>query len=249
MPGGDNISYTAPAGPVTFYYDHGTHYVTSDAQGPIITAPGSFQSELGCPADWSPDCMRPWLQDPDGDGTYTWSSDQLPAGTYEFKVAHGLSWDENYGAGGAPGGGNISVTVAGRRHGRVDLLRARRPTSRRPRSVKAGAAPDLTKQRAVWVEHATSSRGPPTMVPEGATPALLRWRLAWSATGGLSVDAEDIIGGSSAPLTSTPTGSPRRSQQRIPSSPATSPCGSTRRRPSRCPTSSRARLRSACTTR
>ena len=41
--------------------------------------------------------MRPWLQDPDGDGTYTWSTDQIPAGSYEFKVAHGLSWDENYG--------------------------------------------------------------------------------------------------------------------------------------------------------
>ena len=44
--------------------------------------------------------MRPWLQDPDGDGTYTWSSDQIPAGTYEFKVAHGLNWDESYGDGG-----------------------------------------------------------------------------------------------------------------------------------------------------
>ena len=111
-PGGDNIAYTAPAdGAVTFYYDHATHWVTSDAQGPIITAPGSFQSELGCPADWSPDCMKPWLQDPDGDGTYTWSTDQIPAGTYEFKVAHGLCWDENYGAGGAPGGANVALSV------------------------------------------------------------------------------------------------------------------------------------------
>ena len=76
--------------------------MTSDAQGPIITAPGSFQSELGCPGDWAPDCMRSWLQDPDGDGTYTFTTDQIPAGNYEFKVAHGLGWDENYGAGGAP---------------------------------------------------------------------------------------------------------------------------------------------------
>ena len=42
-----------------------------DAQGPIITVPGSFQSELGCPADWDPSCMRPWLTDQDGDGTFT----------------------------------------------------------------------------------------------------------------------------------------------------------------------------------
>ena len=40
--GGGNITYTAPGGTVTFYYDHATHYVTSDAQGPIITAPGSL---------------------------------------------------------------------------------------------------------------------------------------------------------------------------------------------------------------
>ena len=71
--GGTNIDYTAPGGNVTFYYDHATHHATSDAQGPIITAPGSYQAKLGCGGDWAPDCMRPWLQDPDGDGTYTWS--------------------------------------------------------------------------------------------------------------------------------------------------------------------------------
>ena len=103
VPGGANIPFTHPGGPVTFYYDHGTHWVTNDVLSEIITAPGSAQSELGCPADWSPDCMRPWLQDPDGDGTWTWSTTEIPAGSYEVKVTHGLSWDENYGAGGAPG--------------------------------------------------------------------------------------------------------------------------------------------------
>ena len=37
---------------MTFYYDHGTHWVTNDVLDPILTAPGSFQSELGCPGDW-----------------------------------------------------------------------------------------------------------------------------------------------------------------------------------------------------
>ena len=111
-PNGANIplDVAAPTA-VKFYYDHATHWVTSDEQGPIVTAPGSFQSELGCSADWVPACMRPWLQDKDGDGVYTWATVLIPPGTYEFKVAHGLSWDENYGAGGAPGGANISVTV------------------------------------------------------------------------------------------------------------------------------------------
>jgi hypothetical protein len=205
-PGGDNISYTAPAGGVTFYYDHGTHYVTSDAQGPIITAPGSFQSELGCPADWTPDCMRPWLQDPDGDGTYTWSSDQVPAGTYEFKIAHGLNWDENYGAGGAAGGANISLTVPA--DGMVVSISYVLGTHvATAKAVKAGSTPDLTKQRAIWVGKDLIA-WPADLVPEGANPALLRWRLAWSPTGGLSVDAEDIVGGSSAPLTWDPRGLP-----------------------------------------
>ncbi len=108
--GSDNIDYETD-GTVTFYYDHATHWVTSDEEGPIVTAPGDFQSELGCAADWSPDCMRPWLQDKDGDGTYTWATTLIPAGTWAFKVAHGLSFEENYGDGGAPDGPNITLTV------------------------------------------------------------------------------------------------------------------------------------------
>ena len=33
----------------------------------------------------------------------------IPDGSYEVKVAHGLSWDENYGVGGVPGGGELLV--------------------------------------------------------------------------------------------------------------------------------------------
>ncbi|MGC1207425.1 MAG: alpha-amylase family glycosyl hydrolase [Ornithinimicrobium sp.] len=77
---GGNIGYAAPGGQVTYYYDHATHWATNDAIGPILTAPGSFQEELGCGGDWMPDCMRPWLQDPDGDGIYAWSTTQIPAG-------------------------------------------------------------------------------------------------------------------------------------------------------------------------
>jgi glycosidase len=101
---GGNISFETD-GTVTFYYDPTTHWATSDEQGPIITVPGSFQSELGCSADWDPACMRPWLQDKDGDGVYALVTTKIPAGSYEFKVAHGLSFDESYPA------GNLSVTV------------------------------------------------------------------------------------------------------------------------------------------
>lgn len=206
QPGGANIEYTATGAPVTFYYDHATHWVTSDAQGPIITAPGSFQSELGCPGDWSPDCMRPWMQDPDGDGTYTWSSDQIPAGSYEFKIAHGLNWNENYGDGGAAGGSNVSLSVPS--DGVVVTLSYDLATHQISTKVsKPGAAPDLKKAKAFWVEPGLLA-WPANGVPAGANPALLDWRLHWSADGGLAVDAEAVTGGSVADLAHDPAGLP-----------------------------------------
>ena len=42
--GSDNIDYETD-GTVTFYYDHATHWATSDEEGVMITVPGSFQTE------------------------------------------------------------------------------------------------------------------------------------------------------------------------------------------------------------
>jgi pullulanase-type alpha-1,6-glucosidase len=204
--GGDNISYTSPSGPVSFYYDHSTHWVTSDAQGPIITAPGSYQAALGCPADWTPDCMRPWLQDPNGDGIYTWQTSELPAGVYQFKITHGLSWDVNYGAGGEPGGANITLNVPS--DGLIVTISYKLSDhSVTTSAVRAGATPDLTKQRAIWVSRDLVA-WPSAMVPEGVDPALLKWGLTWSRDGGLAVDAEAITGGTTAPLTYDAAGLP-----------------------------------------
>ncbi|MGO0576609.1 pullulanase-type alpha-1,6-glucosidase [Ornithinimicrobium panacihumi] len=202
-PGGANIPYTTDDGQVTFYYDHARQYVTSDEEGPIITAPGSHQDELGCPGDWDPSCMLPWLVDPDGDGVYTYSTTAIPAGNYETKVAHGLSWDENYGEGGAPGGANIGFSVPS--DGVVvtfsyDLASHVLTVT----TSEAGVAPDLTTARAYWVA--------PDLIAWPATgvddPALMDWRLHWSPDGGLTVDAEDVTGGRSAPLTYDPAGLP-----------------------------------------
>jgi pullulanase-type alpha-1,6-glucosidase len=203
---GANIGYTAPAGPVTFYYDHSTHYVTSDAEGPIVTVPGSFQAAVGCSGDWQPACMRPWLQDPDGDGVLTWRTDRIPAGHYEAKVAHGLSWDENYGAGGAPGGANIGFDVPG--DGVVTTFSYTLATHVLTITTsRAGAAPDLTKAKAHWVTRDVIA-WPATALPSGTMPERLRWRLHWSPTGGLAVDDEAVTGGSSAALTYDPAGLP-----------------------------------------
>jgi glycosidase len=109
---GPNIPLTLGAGAaVKFYYDHKSHWVTDNQTSVIAVAPGSFQSELGCTGDWDPGCLRSWLQDVDGDGTYTFETAALPAGNYEAKVAINESWDENYGQGGALNGPNIPFTV------------------------------------------------------------------------------------------------------------------------------------------
>ncbi|GAA4120122.1 hypothetical protein GCM10022415_21260 [Knoellia locipacati] len=108
---GGNISFETADGQVTFFYDPTTHWATSDEETEIITAPGTFQSELNCPADNRADCMRPWLQDKDGDGVFTWATTKIPAGTYTFVIAHDRSMSETYGDGGAAGGAPITLTV------------------------------------------------------------------------------------------------------------------------------------------
>ena len=98
-------------GDVKFYYDHKSHWVTDSRSSVIAVAAGSFQSELGCPGDWDPGCLRSWLQDPDGDGIYTFETTALPHGSYETKVALNESWDVNYGAGGVANGANVAFTI------------------------------------------------------------------------------------------------------------------------------------------
>jgi hypothetical protein len=74
--------------------------------------PGSFNSEVGCPGDWQPDCLQTFMSDVDGDGVFTFITEAIPAGSYEFKVATNENWaNPNYGEGG--GGNNILFNVPG----------------------------------------------------------------------------------------------------------------------------------------
>jgi hypothetical protein len=91
---------------VTFYYSDETHWVADSVNNVTATAVGEFQNELGCSDDWQPDCLRSWLQDPDGDGIYTFRTTDIPAGNYEGKVALNQSWAISY------PGGNLPFSVA-----------------------------------------------------------------------------------------------------------------------------------------
>ncbi|MFD0867445.1 hypothetical protein ACFQ06_16750, partial [Tessaracoccus lubricantis] len=112
VPNGANSPYTlTETTEVTFFYDPVSHLFFNTAQSPIVTLPGSYTSEIGCPGDWQPECLAT-LMFPNGDGTYSFSTTAIPAGSWEVKVAHGMSWTENYGVGGNRDGANYTFTTA-----------------------------------------------------------------------------------------------------------------------------------------
>ncbi|MGF1651746.1 MAG: pullulanase-type alpha-1,6-glucosidase [Actinomycetales bacterium] len=190
QPNGPNIPYTHAGGDITFYYDHRTKHVSSTADGPIITAPGSFQSEMGCSGDWQPDCMRSWLQDPDRDGVYTLATTQIPAGSYEVKAAHGLSFDENYGAGGVPDGPNIGFTVPA--DGLTTTFVYDLATNQLTIETAEGTAPpSLDAAKVHWLSEDYLA-WPADQLP--ADPRTLRFRLHGAPDGGLAIDGTAITG-------------------------------------------------------
>lgn len=75
----------------------------------FISLPGSFNSEIGCPGDWQPDCPAAQMTKA-ADGLW-YAQFTLPVGDFEFKVAYNRDWDENYGWGGIAGGANLLFQV------------------------------------------------------------------------------------------------------------------------------------------
>ncbi len=107
QPSGANIKLSISATTtVKFYYDPNSHWITDNINSSIVTAAGSFQSEIGCPGDWSPDCLKSWMEDIDGDGIYTFTTPVglqnggTSDGHFEWKAALNEGWAESYGDGG-----------------------------------------------------------------------------------------------------------------------------------------------------
>jgi pullulanase len=73
-----------------------------------VVLPGTIQSALG-DKEWDPD-GESTLMTRLGEGRFGYAV-ELNKGHYEFKVARNGSWAENWGAGFAPGGGNLSLEV------------------------------------------------------------------------------------------------------------------------------------------
>jgi pullulanase len=199
QPGGGNIGLTlASPSAVKFYYDDATHWVTSNKNAVIATAPGSYQHFLGCSGDWQPDCLRSWLQDPDGDGVYTFSTTAIPPGNYETKVAINESWDENYGANGALNGANISFSVP---QACVEIFFSYNSTTH-VLTVGANGAPkgNIGRAQGYWVTADTIAWNP------GAVSASWNVSLHYDANGTLALDPAGVTGGTAIPLTYDPAG-------------------------------------------
>lgn len=114
---GDNytLSVNEPAR-VSFIFDNKTKLTFTDrtvaANSRTATVTGSMQTQLGAASNWSATEQATRMQYL-GAGIYILRA-TLNEGTYEYKVAMNGSWNENYGAGGAAGGANISFTLSAR---------------------------------------------------------------------------------------------------------------------------------------
>jgi pullulanase-type alpha-1,6-glucosidase len=194
--GGANVTYTlAEDATVTFVYDHSTHVFTSSAQGALMTLPGSYQSEVGCSGDWQPDCLSTVLLDGDGDGVATFTTSDIPAGAWEVKVAHGMSWSESYGVDGVPGGANITFAAPG---GKPITFSYDIATHVLTIEVTDPPLPGLGQQQAQWIDAQTIAW--PTDLLGDADPAGMVWRLHHAPDAGLEVADGAVVGAEAVDL-------------------------------------------------
>ncbi|MDJ0752512.1 MAG: pullulanase-type alpha-1,6-glucosidase [Ardenticatenaceae bacterium] len=193
---GANIPLEVPEDQtVTFFYSHNTGWVTDNVNSLLANVPGDFQDEIGCPGDWQPDCLLSLLQDPDGDGAYTFQTESIPSGAYEAKVAVNQSWDINYGEAGAQDGGNIPFTVSTDNELVTFSFDSRNNNMTIFVGEGGGIQGNIIEQRANWVSAQTIAW---EIEVEPDTSFFFHYH----PTGGaLSLGADGISGGEAIPLT------------------------------------------------
>ena len=106
-----------------------------------------------------PGCFRSWLQDIQGTGIYSFSTNSIPTGSYEAKVALNGTWDVNYGQGGVQNGPNIAFTVPAND---MEVAFQWNSTTKDLRIIVGGIRGDLTKAQAYWLSADTIAWNVPT---------------------------------------------------------------------------------------
>ena len=202
-PNGANIPFTPPrrTGDLLLRPRHALGHERR-AERPIITAPGQRPVRAGLPGRLGPDCMRPWLQDPDGDGTWTWSTTRDPGRLLRGRRSPTACLGRELRRRRRARRRQHRATPSRRRRSRDVQLRAGDARADRHDS-RAGPVPDLDQPRAHWLERGLLAWDLPAdgerLDASGCTPR---------PTGGLAVDEEAILGGVSFPLTLDPAGLP-----------------------------------------
>lgn len=87
------------------------HADTRPPESITVAVPGNYNYLAGCSSDWSTNCpnVEMMLNNPNTDDIFRLTTQAIPQGYYEYKVAINGSWDENYGAGGIQNGPNIGI--------------------------------------------------------------------------------------------------------------------------------------------
>ena len=170
---------------VKFYYDHKTHWVADSFNTPIVVAMGSFQSQIGCFEDNDATCLRSWLQDPEGDGTYGMLTGGLQAGTY--KVTFTLNEDADNVI-----GEPLQFTVL--EDGDAIYFGYDAVTNETTISTTGAPVGSLTKQRAIWISRDTLLWNVPG--DSGWT-----YTLYYSPDAALALSSEGVTNGTEIPLT------------------------------------------------
>ncbi|MFB7030737.1 MULTISPECIES: pullulanase-type alpha-1,6-glucosidase [unclassified Streptomyces] len=200
-PGGANIPLAVPVGgaEVTFVYDPVTHWITDTLSTTLVTALGTFQSELGCTADGAADCLASWLTDPDGDGIATFTTTKLPAGTYTARPGLGLPAQPT----GEPAGFTVATDGAETTFGYS--------TASKTLSVYPGKPkPSLAPRSGYWLA--------PDLIAWDTTghSAGTTYQLATAPDGGLAAGGTGISGGTTIPLQYDSKGLPQALKAKYP---------------------------------
>jgi len=186
--------------PVKFYYDHKTHWITENFNTPVIVAAGDFQAQLGCAQANDPGCLRSWLQDPDGDGLFTFVTRALNAGTYTVTLTQNETAAN-------PLTEQQSFTVAN--HG--DEIYFGYDIVKKEFLISTTGAPrgSLAKQKAHWVSRET-------VLWNTAGSPKYSYALVYSPEASLELTADGLVGGIEIPLTYEKAGAEAALKERFP---------------------------------
>ncbi len=169
---------------VKFYYDHKTHWITDNVNTPIIVAMGSFQTQIGCNRNNDATCLRAWLQDPEGDGTFGVTTGGLEAGTYNVTFVRNENAEDVIGE-----PQQFTVQSDG------DAVYFGYDPVNDETTISTSGAPvgDLTRQRAIWINR-------DTILWNISGGSGLTYALVYSPDATLELSPEGIDNGTEIPL-------------------------------------------------